>query len=249
MERYRDAYALAGVEVEVAPIPLVPGNPGDPLLSVVPGEAASVELRQLSRAETLAAFDKALAGRTPPTLALLSSPETEPLAEEPPPLTPSTVRLDSSNVLPLAVVVDGRPSTAVKSFVANTIPRGAAGVQDFTDCSLPAAHRVTVFAKNILGLRVAELEAVFTYQYHCRWKGEGAFLAHVRIHPTRISVFWGFHLDYKVEDLVVSNIGQDDEDVAAMQLFTRFDLRSFFSHDVRLQAVTLEAKDGGVRVD
>jgi hypothetical protein len=202
---------------------------------------------KVSKDETLRQFDQALALKGPeePETASRSSGKLS-LADYPVLASQKPLSLKTSAPLPLAVIAQNAPRAEAQTFIADALPDGADSAADFTDCSKTATRAVAAFARNFLGLKVAEVEYTLSYQYQCRHDGSGRYLANVRLFPSKVFVFWGFQLDFSVTKMLVTNVGTDDDPVAQMQLHSHLSLRSPLTFETQDQVVSVNGKSGAV---
>ena len=81
--------------------------------------------------------------------------------------------------------------------------------------SPPASHAFFVNVYNRLKQRVLQFTYSLQFTYGGSLDGKGAYLDHVTIIPSRISVAWGFVFNASVQITSVHNVGTRDEPIAA----------------------------------
>lgn len=99
---------------------------------------------------------------------------------------------------------------------ANALPRGVESAMELAGFSNLQSHRYRVVVKNAFGMKMAEVEFTVVHQYGGRHNGTGRYLSSVSVVPSSIWVFWAIGVEGSVRVGGISNVGTQENPIAAM---------------------------------
>lgn len=116
------------------------------------------------------------------------------------------------------IVKAGEPELNFKSKSATAIPAQAQCLFYLSGWSIPQSRTYRVTYKNGFGMEVISMTYKLIYSFGGQFENNGRYLANVSIHPSQISVSWGFSFDAHVHVQDILNIGSSESPEAGMQV-------------------------------
>lgn len=128
------------------------------------------------------------------------------------------------------IVKDGQPTLNFQSNSATAVPAGAVCAFSLSGWSVPYSRTYKLAYENLYGSDVVAFTYKLIFSYGGNYKGRGAYLANVTIHPVDIEVSWGQNFDASVNIANVINVGTSQDPVAGMEVGLEWNVKNVFNN-------------------
>lgn len=119
-------------------------------------------------------------------------------------------------------IKENQPVVNINSTPISVLPRDVKGapVQSFalSNWNAPKTKKFRVEFKNYLGMTPVTFEYVSIYSYGGKYNGKGFYITGAQIKPINVEVSWGYELDATFSVQSITNMGSDENPVAAAVL-------------------------------
>jgi hypothetical protein len=127
------------------------------------------------------------------------------------------------------IVKDGAPSLEFTANSASAIPGEAGCPFNLAGWSVPYSKTYRITYTNFYGMNVVDFTYKVIYSYGGSFKGKGAYLTNVSVHPGDIHVMWGHNFNAIVSIADALNTGTETDPVAGMQVTVEWNVENILN--------------------
>lgn len=122
-------------------------------------------------------------------------------------------------------VVNNNPMSSI-----SVLPRSEAkdqAVHDMGGWSVPVSKHYKIVYKNVFGSEVVSFVYSISYQYNGNADGKGKYLTGIRASARNVAVSWGFDVDASSQLLQISNVGTQQNVIAAATIEMTYTIKNW----------------------
>ncbi len=122
-------------------------------------------------------------------------------------------------------IVENSAVANYEEITLSALPADIQNPRDLSNWKRPHTITETVSFKNLFNVEVVRMKYKVIYTPGGQFRGRGAYLANVSIHPVETHVSWGFRLDAQVKIASPVNVGTEENPVAGLQVLVNWKVK------------------------